>query len=145
MLDVKGALEDFKPIDLESIEERTGELPENISEAIKLFNRALEDALSKNEDLAIIGLRKAISLDPTFYEAMNLLGLCFAMVGKERAAVSAFQQVIDADDSSIKALEYMNKLQGLDDVVEEDAVKPVKRKTKPKEMWRINHLFWLMD
>jgi tetratricopeptide (TPR) repeat protein len=132
MLDVKGALEDFKPIDLESIEERTGELPENISEAIKLFNRALEDALSKNEDLAIIGLRKAISLDPTFYEAMNLLGLCFAMVGKERAAVSAFQQVIDADDSSIKALEYMNKLQGLDDVVEEDAVKPVKRKTKPK-------------
>ena len=61
MLDVKGALEDFKPIDLESIEERTGELPENISEAIKLFNRALEDALSKNEDLAIIGLRKAFT------------------------------------------------------------------------------------
>ena len=54
------------------------------------------------------------------------------MVGKERAAVSAFQQVIDADDSSIKALEYMNKLQGLDDVVEEDAVKPVKGRLNQK-------------
>lgn len=132
MIDVKSALEDFKPIDLESIEERAGELPENLSEAIKLFNRALEDALCKNEDMAIIGLRKAIALNPSFYEAMNLLGLCFAMIGKDEAAVSAFQQVINADNSSIKAMEYIGMLRGTDDAVEEDTLKPVKRKTKTK-------------
>lgn len=111
MLDVKNALKDFKPIDLESVEKRSGKLPENIAEAIKLFNRALEDAQYKSEDIAIIALKKAISLHPVFYEAMNLLGICYVLAGKEDAAKETFQKVIDADDSSIRALEYLKKLQ----------------------------------
>jgi len=111
MLDYKDVLKDFKPIDVESVEKRSGKLPENIAEAIKLFNRALDDVQFKSEDMAIIALKKAISLHPVFYEAMNLLGVCYAMVGKEDAAREAFQKVIDADDSSIKAMEYLKKLQ----------------------------------
>jgi len=111
MLDYKDVLKDFKPIDVESVEKRSGKLPENIAEAIKLFNRALDDVQFKSEDMAIIALKKAISLHPVFYEAMNLLGVCYAMVGKENAAREAFQKVIDADDSSIKAMEYLKKLQ----------------------------------
>jgi len=110
MLDYKDVLKDFKPIDVESVEKRSGKLPENIAEAIKLFNRALDDVQFKSEDMAIIALKKAISLHPVFYEAMNLLGVCYAMVGKEDAAREAFQKVIDADDSSIKAMEYLKKL-----------------------------------
>jgi tetratricopeptide (TPR) repeat protein len=111
MFDFREALDSFKPINLEMVEERSGKLPENISEAIKLFNKALEDIRFKSEDMAIIALKKAISLHPVFYEAMNLLGVCYAMTGREDAAKAAFQKVIDDDDSSIKAMEYMKKLQ----------------------------------
>jgi len=114
MLDVKEALKDFKPIDIETIEMKSGKLPEKIAEAIKLYNRALEDIQFKSEDIAIIALKKAISLHPVFYEAMNLLGLCYAMVGKEEEAKASFQRVIEADDSSIRALEYLKKMQSQD-------------------------------
>lgn len=114
MLDVKEALKDFKPIDIETIEMKSGKLPEKIAEAIKLYNRALEDIQFKSEDIAIIALKKAISLHPVFYEAMNLLGLCYAMVGKEEEAKASFQRVIEADDSSIRALEYLMKMQSQD-------------------------------
>lgn len=131
MLDIKNVLNDFKPIDIESVEKRSGKLPENIAEAIKLFNRALDDVQFKSEDMAIIALKKAISLHPVFYEAMNLLGVCYAMVGKEDAAKAAFQKVIDADDSSIKAMEYLKKLQGSNEENEINVSAPVKGNKKP--------------
>ena len=45
MLDVIDALNNFKPINLDLVEERSGKLPDNIAEAIKLYNKALEDAV----------------------------------------------------------------------------------------------------
>lgn len=132
MLEVKEALNDFKPIDLELVEERSGKLPDNIAEAIKLFNKALEDVHFKSEDMAIIALKKAISLHPVFYEAINLLGVCYAMVGKEDAAKAAFQKVIDADNSSIKAMGYLKKLQDTDEE-EINMSAPIKKIKKPKK------------
>lgn len=130
MLDVRLELENFQPINLESVEESRGKLPENIEEAIYLFNKALEDARFRNEDMAIIALKKAISLHPGFYEAMNFLGICYMAVGKEEMAEFAFKQVIDADDSSIRAFEYLNKMK--DSAGESDNLDavPVKRKNK---------------
>lgn len=138
MLDVKMELQSYQPIRLEAVEESSGELPENIKEAIHLFNKALEDIRFGNEDMAIIALKKAISLHPGFYEAMNLLGICYAAIGKDDMAEFAFRQVIDADDSSIKAMEYLNKMKGLagDASKTEFSVakkKPKDTKTKPQE------------
>jgi len=42
-----------------------------------LYNKALEDFRAKSEDIAIIELKKAISLNPDFHEAMNLLGIFY--------------------------------------------------------------------
>ncbi|NLM09602.1 MAG: nucleotide exchange factor GrpE [Clostridiaceae bacterium] len=131
MLDVKDALNNFKPINLDLVEERSGKLPDNIAEAIKLYNKALEDAQFKSEDMAIIALKKAISLHPDFYEAMNLLGVCYVMVGKEDKAKAAFQQVINAGDTSIKALDYLKKLKSPEE--EEIEVKAPKKKSKKTE------------
>ena len=99
MLNVSFELENFQPLDLEEIEKEAGDLPEDTVKAIQLFNKALEDIKSGNEDIAIIQLKKAISLYPSFFEAMNLLGICYYAAGKEDAARSAFKQVIDAYDS----------------------------------------------
>ncbi len=112
MLNVKLELQKFRPIQLEVIEKKTERLPENIRESIQLFNKALDDVKYRNEDMAIIALKKAISLNPAFYEAMNLLGICYLVVDKEEMAREAFNQVIKADDSSIRAMGYLNKLDG---------------------------------
>jgi tetratricopeptide (TPR) repeat protein len=131
MLDVKLELEGYQPINLESIEASSGKLPENVAEAIQLYNKALEDVRFGNEDMAVIALKKAVSLHPVFYEAMNLLGICYVAIGKEDMAESAFKQVIQADDSSIKAMEYLNKMKGLSPENERAESLPARKKSKP--------------
>lgn len=115
MLNVKLELEKFKPIQLEDIEGKTDKLPESIRESIQLFNRSLEDCKYGNEDMAIIALKKSISLNPSFYEATNLLGICYLIIKEEDKAREAFTQVIKDNDSSIKAMGYLNKLDGIDE------------------------------
>ncbi len=131
MLDVKLELEGYRPINLESVEESSGKLPENVAEAIHLFNKAVEDVRFGNEDMAVIALKKAVSLHPVFYEAMNLLGICYAAIGKDDMAEFAFKQVIEADDSSIKALEYLNKMKGLPAETQRAEPAAAKKKSKP--------------
>lgn len=130
MLNVSTELESFQPIDLEKIEQEAGDLPEDTIKAIQLFNKALEDIKSGNEDIAIIQLKKAISLYPSFFEAMNLLGICYYAAGKEDAARSAFKQVIDADDSGLKAMQYLNKMDGLVEQTDSGSVSSKRKSSK---------------
>lgn len=136
MLNVSFELESFQPIDIEEIEKETGDLPENTIKAIQLFNKALDDIKSGNEDIAIIQLKKAISLYPSFYEAMNLLGICYYAAGKEEAARNAFKQVIDADDSSLKAMQYINKMDGLVEQTDSASVSSKKKSSKSSKSSR---------
>ncbi|HEY8500581.1 MAG TPA: tetratricopeptide repeat protein [Clostridia bacterium] len=136
MLNVSFELENFHPLDLEEIEKEAGNLPEDTIKAIRLFNKALEDIKSGNEDIAIIQLKKAISLYPSFYEAMNLLGICYYAAGKEDAARNAFKQVIDADDSSLKAMQYLNKIDGLVEQVDSGSVSSRKKSGKSSKSTR---------
>jgi tetratricopeptide (TPR) repeat protein len=130
MLNVSFELENFQPLDLEEIEKEAGDLPEDTVKAIQLFNKALEDIKSGNEDIAIIQLKKAISLYPSFFEAMNLLGICYYAAGKEDAARSAFKQVIDADDSGLKAMQYLNKIDGLVEQTDSGSVNNKRKSSK---------------
>lgn len=130
MLNVSFELENFQPLDLEEIEKEAGDLPEDTVKAIQLFNKALEDIKSGNEDIAIIQLKKAISLYPSFFEAMNLLGICYYAAGKEDAARSAFKQVIDADDSGLKAMQYLNKMDGLVEQTDSGSVNNKRKSSK---------------
>lgn len=111
MLNARIELRNFKPVQLDIIEKKSGQLPENVRESIQLFNKSLEDIQFGNEDVAIIALKKAISLNPAFYDAMNLLGICYVLTGNEDKAKEAFNMVIEADDSSIKAMEYIKKIE----------------------------------
>ena len=130
MLNVSFELENFQPLDLEEIEIEACDLPEDTVKAIQLFNKALEDIKSGNEDIAIIQLKKAISLYPSFFEAMNLLGICYYAAGKEDAARSAFKQVIAADDSGLKATQYLNKMDGLVEQTDSGSVNNKRKSSK---------------
>ncbi|NLY18623.1 MAG: tetratricopeptide repeat protein [Clostridiaceae bacterium] len=118
MLNIKMELEKFRPVQLELLEKKSGKLPDNIRESIQLFNKSLKDVKFGNEDMAIIALKKAISINPSFYEAMNLLGICYLIADDVEMARESFAQVIEADDSSIKAMEFIKKLDGVEDTNE---------------------------
>ena len=112
MLNIKEELSKYELIDIKSVEEKIGIIPDDMKNAIDLYNKALDDLKSDNEDIAIIALKKAIAIYPAFYEAMNLMGLCYLVLGDESNARRMFSKVIKMDDNSLRASEYLDKLDG---------------------------------
>jgi tetratricopeptide (TPR) repeat protein len=112
MLNISEEMSNFKAIDLENVESKIGKIPEDMKNAIELYNKALEDINNKNEDIAIIALKKAIAIYPAFYEAMNLMGVCFSSLDDEQNARRMFTKVIQMDDNSIRASHYIDQLDG---------------------------------
>ena len=55
---VNEELSNYELIDLESVEERIGSIPDDMKHAMELYNKALDDLQSKNEDIAIIALKR---------------------------------------------------------------------------------------
>ena len=113
MIRLEEELARFKPIDLKSWEGKIGGVPEEVRSALSLYNKALEDIGNGNEDIAVIALKKAIALYPGFYEAMNLMGLCHIRLGEEDKARALFSQVVRMDDSSLRAKDYLDRLDGI--------------------------------
>ena len=112
MLNIKEELSRYELIDVESVEEKIGIIPDDMKNAIDLYNKALEDLKSDNEDIAIIALKKAIAIYPAFYEAMNLMGICYLSLDDEYNARRMFNKVIKMEDNSLRASNYLDKLDG---------------------------------
>lgn len=125
-MDLRAELGNFKPINLDEIVQEDEKLPDNIRNSIILYNKAIESLRSGSEDIAIIGLKKATSMNPHFYEALNLLGLCYICTGEREKAAEAFNRVIKAESNSVIAMNIMQR-QGL-----EDLSQPVQPPQKPK-------------
>ncbi len=131
MLNISEELSQFKAIDIESVEQKVGNIPEDMKNAIDLYNKALLEIANKNEDIAIIALKKAIAIYPAFYEAMNLMGVCYSSLDDEENARRLFSKVIQMDDSSIRASHYLDLLDGKA-TTEDDKSKSNKLRNKSK-------------
>lgn len=131
MLNINEELLRYELIDVKSVEEKIGIIPDDMKNAIALYNKALDDIQNKNEDIAVIALKKAIAIYPAFYEAMNLLGLCYISLGDETNARRVFNKVIKMEDNSLRASNYLDKLDGKDSEDEENN-KNVKHKKLKK-------------
>ena len=83
---------------------------EQIEQSIKLYNEALDDIRERNDDMAIISLKKALNLNPRFIEANNMLALCYLMHGKNSQAVDLINTVLKQDINNKKALSYYRQL-----------------------------------
>jgi tetratricopeptide (TPR) repeat protein len=113
MIKLEEELSRFVPIDLKTLEQKPGGIPDDVRTAISMYNKAIGDIGGGNEDMAVIALRKAIAVYPGFYEAMNLLGLCHIRLGEEEKARALFEQVVQMDDSSLRAKGYIDRLDGI--------------------------------
>jgi len=128
LFDINEELSNYKPVDLENIEEKIGAIPDDMKNAMELYNKALIEISNRNEDIAIIALKKALSIYPEFYEAMNLMGLCYVAIGQEDNAREVFNKVIQMDDNSLKAARYLKRLDGDDpDDLEISQARKIKR------------------
>ncbi len=108
-MDLKAEMQNFKAINLEEIVRDDTHIPDKIRNSIFLYNKAIESLRSGSEDIAAIELKKAISMNPQFYEAMNLLGVCYGYSGDKEKAAEVFNKVMEAESNSIMAMEYMQQ------------------------------------
>lgn len=135
MITLKQELDNYPFIDLKGLERNNPGIPDNIKNSITLYNKALESLRSSSEDIAIIELKKSIAMNPSFYEAMNLLGLCYMYVNEKEKAAEIFQKVIEAENNGIRATKYLNEISSNDEAkISEKEKKSLikKRQAKPE-------------
>lgn len=110
MTDFKQEIKSYSPIDLDRLLKTNIDMPDNLKNSVLLYNKALDNIRIKSEDIAIIELKKAISLNPDFCEAINLLGLLYASIKEINLAIGCFERVLKIDPEDKKALEYLKLL-----------------------------------
>ncbi|MBE6022078.1 MAG: tetratricopeptide repeat protein [Cellulosilyticum sp.] len=87
---------------------------ENRKEAIILYNRGLGYLRQKNMDMAIIRLKKAVSINPHFVEARTLLALAYIEQKQYYKANEQVKKALDVDKSHKMALLYFKYLSAED-------------------------------
>ncbi|HEY9061422.1 MAG TPA: tetratricopeptide repeat protein [Pseudobacteroides sp.] len=95
MIDLKQELMSYAHIDARSLGFKDRNVPDNIRSSVNLYNKALDSINAKSEDMAIIELKKAISLNPQFYEAINLLGICYLYINDYENARFVFEKLME--------------------------------------------------
>lgn len=115
MIDLKQELQDYQLINLKDIAESEGNISDNIRNSVTLYNKAIESLRTGSEDIAIIELKKAVSMNPRFYEAMNLLGICYSYIKDNAKAAEVFERVVKAESNSVRAMKYLSMLNSGDE------------------------------
>jgi len=113
---------------LEDIQDNESHL-DRLNSAIKKFNQSLNYIKQDSVDLAVIHLKKVISLNPKFVKAYTLLALCYMKEKQDDKAIKVLKKVLLIDKSNYVARKYYDSLISEDTENLEDPVE--KRESKP--------------
>lgn len=94
---------------ISKVQEVPGEL-EEINQAVKKFNLSLNYAAQNGEDMAIIQLKKAIAVHPTYVKAYQLLALLYLKTEQYTAARQVLRTAHKLDTTDDFTLRYMHEL-----------------------------------
>lgn len=83
---------------------------DTINQTIKKYNSALSAAKSGNEDLAVIQLKKVVSLNPKFVRAHQLLALLYMKESDYPKAVKCLKWARKIDFNNTTTLRYMQEI-----------------------------------
>jgi len=89
-----------------ALAEKNTRYMEKLNDAVAKYNTAILHIRKKNEDLAIVQLKKAVEDNPTFIDAQNLLALCYMIQNDKNRALSAIDKVLEIDSANPTALRY---------------------------------------
>jgi tetratricopeptide (TPR) repeat protein len=114
---------------------------ESYSQMVKKYNSALVSAKNGDEDMAIIQLKKVVSMNPKYVKAHQLLALLYMQTGKKENRVRAcklMKAISRVDVTNTTTLAYLKELSDVHIKGEAPAPKPEPardpgvRKTLPK-------------
>ena len=83
---------------------------DTINQTIKKYNAALNSARQGNDDLAIIQLKKVVSLNPRFVKAHQLLALMYMIGGQKEFAVKVLKAIKPVDINNTTTIRYLKEL-----------------------------------
>lgn len=94
---------------MESVQKNPTKL-EALNQTIKKYNGALQSAKTGSEDLAIIQLKKVVSLNPHFVRALQLLALLYMKNGEMEKAKRYLVRAGKIDLSNTTTLRYLDEI-----------------------------------
>jgi TolA-binding protein len=106
-MDLNQEIRSFTPIDIEKYSQENL-VSEKTVDSVKAYNKAIEYLKTGSEDIAMIELKRVIAVNPDFYEAVNLLGLCYAYTNQLDKAQELFGKVLNGENNVLKAADYLN-------------------------------------
>jgi tetratricopeptide (TPR) repeat protein len=111
---------------LNMIQSNGGRL-ESINQTIKKYNQAYTYCVQDSKDLAVIQLKKVLSLNPKFIRAHQLLALLYMDSGQWEKAERELKKCMDIDRNNTMTLRYMQEVRQML-TPDDSARQPVKRK-----------------
>jgi len=95
---------------LQAIQTNAGQL-ETINQTIKKYNQSLLYCRQGSEDLAIIQLKKVLSLNPKLVKAHQLLALLYMQAEEYERAERELRRALAIDKTDIQSLRYQRELE----------------------------------
>ncbi len=86
---------------------------DSINQTIKKYNQALAYCLNDSKDLAIIQLKKVLSLNPRFVRAHQLLALLYIDNEQWEKARRELNKCMDIDRNNTQTLRYLKEVEGM--------------------------------
>ena len=112
---------------LERIQTNQGRL-DTLTTTIKKYNKALELSVQESNDLAVIQLKKVLSLNPKYVQAHNLLALLLIEKGEYEKAKKELDRVLLIDCGNLEALRYQKEVEDILYPIDENGKKKKKQK-----------------
>lgn len=110
MIDFKLEIKKIQPINIKEMELNRYRLNNNIKKSIILYNTAIGEMKKNNLDLAINDLKKALSYNKSFSEAIKFMGLCYVNIKEYRKAKNTFKKLAKYEICRDLANEYIESL-----------------------------------
>ena len=99
-----------------------------INQTIKKYNQALVYCMQDSKDLAVIQLKKVLSLNPRFVRAHQLLALLYMDSEEWERAERELRKCVDIDRNNLQTLRYLKEVEQM--LLPDESVRQPARKKK---------------
>lgn len=101
---------------------------DSINQTIKKYNQALVYCMQESKDLAVIQLKKVLSLNPRFIRAHQLLALLYMDSEEWERAERELRKCMDIDRNNTQTLRYLKEVERM--LAPDESVKQVSKRRK---------------